>query len=160
MAEPSSRTSLGEGAAQGAPTAPHATPRRDRGPRTGPERFWAHWPVRLALGASLVVSGLAHCAVVPFDLPHGFEVNDVEGEAAIPIDVLEGVDEPPPPPPPQPAEPEPKAQEQIDKFAEAARQAARQQRDGGAPDAATDAPADAASDAIADAGADGSWLDG
>ena len=157
MAEPSSRTSLGEGAAQEAPTAPHATPRRDDGPRTGPERFWAHWPVRLALGASLVVSGLAHCAVVPFELPHGFEVNDVEGEAAIPVDVLQGVDEPPPPAPPPPVEPEPKAQEQLDKFAEAARQAARQaQRDAGAPDAA----ADAAADAIADAGADGSWLDG
>lgn len=161
MAEPSSRTSLGEGAGQEAPTAPHATPRRDTGPRTGPERFWAHWPVRLALGASLVVSGLAHCAVVPFELPHGFEVNDVEGEAAIPVDVLEGVDEPPPPPPPPPPT-EPQAQEQLDKFAEAARLAARQaQRDAGAPDAAADAPpVDAASDAIADAGADGSWLDG
>ncbi len=155
MAEPSSRTSLGEGAAQEAPTAPHATPRRDKGLRTGPERFWAHWPVRLALGASLVVSGLAHCAVVPFELPHGFEVNDVEGEAAIPVDVLEGVDEPPPPPPPPP--PEPPAQEQVDKFAEAARQAARlAQRDAGVADAAADAP----TDAVADAGADGSWLDG
>lgn len=156
MAEQSSRTSLGEGAAQEAPTAPHATPRRDSGPRTGPERFWAHWPVRLALAASLVVSGLAHCAVVPFDVPPDFEVKDVEGEAAIPIDVLQGVDEPPPPASP-PAEPEPKAQEQPDKSAEAARQAARlAQRDAGAPDAASDGLADA----VSDAGADGSWLDG
>lgn len=159
MAEPSSRTSLGEGAAQEAPTAPHATPRRDRGPRTGPERFWAHWPVRVALGASLVVSGLAHCAAFPFELPHGFEVNDVEGEAAIPIDVLQGVDEPAPPPPPAPtSDPETKAEEQLDKLAEAARQAAKRAlHDAGAPDASPDAPPDAAP---VDAGADGSWLDG
>ena len=150
MAEPSSRTSLGEGAAQEAPTAPHATPRRDSGPRTGPERFWARWPVRLALAGSLVVSGLAHCAVVPFDLPHGFEVNDVEGEAAIPIDVLEP--ESPPPPP------EPVAAPAPEETAESAqtKPPGPGPRDAGAEhDAALDGSADASRDAAADASRDG-----
>src|ERR1700733_13170277 len=100
MAEP--RRALGEGAAQEAPTAPHATPHSRGARRTGPERFWARWPVRLALAACLVVSGVAHCALVPLDGPQRFEVNDVAGEAAIPIDVLEPEDTPPPPPPPPP----------------------------------------------------------
>src|ERR1700735_5977 len=98
MVEP--RRPLGEGAGEEAPTAPHATPREGRGKRTGPERFWARWPGRLALTASLLVSGMVHCAVVPLELPHRFEVNEVDGEAAIPIDVLEQEDTPPPPPPP------------------------------------------------------------
>ncbi|HEY8091179.1 MAG TPA: hypothetical protein VIF09_25120, partial [Polyangiaceae bacterium] len=62
---PEPRTLLGDGAAQGAPTAPHATPRSAGGKATGPERFWRNWPVRLTLAASLVVSGVAHCAVFP-----------------------------------------------------------------------------------------------
>ena len=97
MAEPE-RRALGEGAAQAAPTAPHATPHAGKRKKSGPERFWANWPVRLALGASLVVSGLAHCSVVPLEMPKGFEVNDVEGEATIPVDLFEQVEAPPPPP--------------------------------------------------------------
>jgi len=161
MAEP--RKPLGEGAAQEAPTAPHATPRARHGKRTGPERFWARWPVRIALGASLVISGLAHCAVVPIEMPHGFEVNDTEGEAAIPVDVLEQEDTPPPPPPPPPP-PETRSQDD-DKEAKAAALAALHARDAGVPkdagadatpDALADGPADALPDGPPDAAGDGS----
>jgi hypothetical protein len=38
---------------------------------------------------------------MPFDVPHGFEMHDVEGEAAIPVDVI-AQEAPPPPPPPEP----------------------------------------------------------
>ena len=94
MADP--RRPLGEGAAQEAPTAPHATPRRGEGKRTGPERFWARWPVRIALGLSLVVSGAAHCAVMPFDMPSRLELHDFEGEAEIPVDVFDQQESPTP----------------------------------------------------------------
>ncbi len=158
MAEP--RRPLGEGASEEAPTAPHATPRAPRGGRTGPERFWLRWPVRLVFGASLVVSGLAHCAVAPLGLPHGFEVNDTEGEAAIPIDMLEQEDmPPPPPPPPPPTETPPKDDESEAKAAAALRaRDAGVPMDAGAdatPDAATDAPSDAAPDGPPDAPSDG-----
>jgi hypothetical protein len=102
------RRALGDGAALAAPTAPHATPAPEdevkrKGKRSGPERFWAHRSVRLALGPFLVLSLVAHYLLFPLELPHGFEVKDVEGEAAIPVDVLDP--EPPPPelPPPSPA---------------------------------------------------------
>jgi hypothetical protein len=167
------RRPLGDGAAQEAPTAPHATPRERRGKRTGPERFWSRWPVRFALGASLLVSSVVHCAVVPLEMPHRFQVNEVDGEAAIPIDVLEQEDTPPPPLPPlqeirQPDE---------EKAGELAATKARR-RDAGtgldaeladatpdaAPDAASDAAPDVASDAetnvVTDARVDGAGLDG
>ena len=152
MAEPE-RKALGDGAAQAAPTAPHATPRTGEGKRSGPERFWARWPVRLALGASLVVSGLAHCSVFPFELPKGFEVNDVEGEAAIPVEVFEQVEVPPPPPPPEEIKPPPEEPKGPGPTPLAVR------RDAGAPrDAAADAPSDAAPSDAATDGATG--LDG
>jgi hypothetical protein len=154
MVEP--RKPLGEGAAQEAPTAPHATPRSGKGPRTGPERFWAPWPVRIALAAGLVVSGVAHCAVVPFDVPHSFELNDVEGEAAIPVDVLPQDDTPAPPAPAPTPEARTGAQ---DKGPEAAMLPPR--RDAGSVrDGAADAAADAARDAAADAPSDGAEFDG
>lgn len=130
------RRALGEGAAQAAPTAPHATPRKKKGRRSGPERFWARWPVRIALALCLVVSGVAHCAVVPFDVPHDVTVNDYKGEADIPIDILEGesVSEPEPPPPPVPVEPK-----SVDPSAAATAQLeAGAPRDAGSRDAATD----------------------
>ena len=98
------RRALGEGAAQAAPTAPHATPRLDSRTRSGPERFWARRRIRVALSACLVASGILHASFVPLDVPHGFELNDVEGEATIPIDVM-AADEPPhaPSPPSQAA---------------------------------------------------------
>jgi len=95
------RRALGDGAAQSAPTAPHATPPpRGKRKRSGPERFWKRRSVRVAFGPFLVLSLVAHYVVFPVELPHGFEVNDVEGEAAIPIDVLTADPAPPPPPPP------------------------------------------------------------
>ncbi len=157
--------SLGEGAGQEAPTAPHATPRTTKGPRTGPERFWARWPVRLALGASLVVSGLAHCTAIPIDFSQGFQIEEVDGEAAIPIDLLSPEDTPPPPPPPE----EVKPPAEDDKGQAAAVASLRPQpafdagapRDGG-PDGARDAAADVVSPdgAPGDAGAGTASLDG
>lgn len=99
------RRALGDGAGQAAPTAPHATPRVRPGPWSGPERFWARRPVRIALGIALAVSIVVH--VGPLIDPGawvGIEVKEIEGEAAIPVDVL-SVGEPPSPPPPPPPEP-------------------------------------------------------
>jgi hypothetical protein len=156
------RKGLGEGAAQAAPTAPHATPRALGGGRSGPELFWARWPVRVALALALVISGAAHCAVVPFDIPHGFEMKDVEGEAAIPIDLVEREDTPPAPPLEAPAEVKPR----DEKAKESATSAPVRPdagatydaglRDGSPPDAPDDARA---ADAGADAGAGGRELD-
>jgi hypothetical protein len=141
------RRSLGEGAAQEAPTAPHATPRADGAARTGPERFWARWPVRIAFALCLVLSCVAHGSVVPFGVPHGFEVRDVEGEGIIPIDVVAADEAPPPPPPPPPVE--------GDKATPTAPTVAVAQspvrRDAGVSDAASDAGFDAVADAAADA---------
>ena len=144
MADP--RRSLGEGAAQEAPTAPHATPRRTEGKRTGPEWFWSRWPVRIALGLSLIVSGAAHCAVMPFDVPLQLDLKDREGEAAIPVDVFESDEvptvEPPPPEPPS--------------VAREGSQDGRPDGGGGmrdgSTDAARDAPPDVREDAKVDAG--------
>jgi hypothetical protein len=149
------KTPLGTGAAQGAPTAPHATPRTDRGKSTGPERFWKRWPMRLALAACLVISGVAHCAVVPLEVPRGFEVKDVEGEAAIPVDILAEDDTPPPPPPADTRAPE---DEKGDKPANLP----PRRPDAGAPvdAAAPDASADARPDAPSDASSDGAFGDG
>lgn len=85
--------SLGEGAAQAAPTAPHATARRDSRPQSGPERFWSPWRIRIALGVSLVLSAALHATLVPLRIS-SVEVRDVEGEAAIPVDVLTSGDVP------------------------------------------------------------------
>jgi hypothetical protein len=95
------RRGLGQGAAQGAPTAPHATPHEGRSKRTGPERFWSRRSTQIAFGVALGLSLLTHGAALPFEWPAGLEVNDVEGEASIAVDLLQGsaADEPPPPPP-------------------------------------------------------------
>jgi hypothetical protein len=143
---------LGDGAAEAAPTAPHATPRARDAKASGPERFWAHWPVRVALAGGLVVSGVAHCAVFPLDVPHSFEVKDTEGEAAIPIDVL-SADEPEPPPPPPALDPGSEAKTtEPDKGPQAV---LPKLPDAGAHDAAADALADGPPDAPHDAAADG-----
>ncbi len=142
------RGRLAEGAADAAPTAPHATPRAGRGAPSGPARFWARWPVRVAFGLSLLVSGAAHCTVLPFDAPRGFEVNDVDGEAAIPIDVIAQDDTPPPPPPP--AAPAETAAGEKEKGPTLVLRADAGQQ-GGARDAAVDG--------AIDAGADGAGLE-
>jgi hypothetical protein len=144
---------LADGAADAAPTAPHATPKVTTGPRSGPAWFWARWPVRVAFGLSLLVSGAAHCTALPFDAPRGFEVKDVEGEAAIPIDVISQEEPPPPEPPPPPVAPPETPEGEKEKAP------ARAPRDAGArPDAAPDA-SDAGPDAPPDAGSSGD-LDG
>ena len=161
MDEPG-RKSLGEGAAEGAPTAPHATPRASTGGRrSGPERFWARWPVRVALALALVVSGVAHCSVVPFDTPHGFEMNEVDGEAAIPIDMIDQVDTPPQPP----VEPPPPEVKNAEDTAKPSAGAAAARMDAGAPvdaaprDGSPDGPGDASSKIPFEAGALGTALD-
>jgi hypothetical protein len=104
--------------------------------------------MRLVLAGCLVVSGVAHCAMVPLEVPHGFQVEDVEGEAAIPVDVLTE-DDPPPPPPAEVKTAE------DDKGASPA-SLPPHRRDAGMPvDAGTDAPRDASSDARPDASSDG-----
>src|SRR5580692_6862893 len=112
------RHPLGAGAAQAAPTAPHATPRpkqrEGRVRRTGPERFWWHRPVSFAFVVGLALSLLVHAAAFPLEWPAHLQVNDLEGEAAIAVDLLEGSGVAAPEPAPAPAEspaPEPPASE-------------------------------------------------
>ncbi|HEY6460831.1 MAG TPA: hypothetical protein VIY73_11795 [Polyangiaceae bacterium] len=151
-------TPLGAGAAEGAPTAPHATPRTGGGKRTGPERFWLRWPMRLVLVACLVASGVAHCAVVPLEVPHGFEIEDVDGEATIPIDILTAADEPPAqataePKGPGDQGPNPAALPPRMRDAGVA-------SDAGAHDAGPDARADAGLDGSTDGSSEGGFSDG
>jgi hypothetical protein len=105
---------------------------------------------------SIAVAGAAHCAVVPLPGPHGFELNDVEGEAAIPVDLLPPEAPPPEPPPPPPA---PEAREEPPTEPAAPALHRRPVRDAGALAAAgLDAGPDggaARADASADASGDG-----
>lgn len=138
---PQQARALGEGAAQAAPTAPHATPRAGKGRRTGPERFWARGPVRAVFAVSLVLSGFAHCSVVPLRLPDSVEVVDFDGDVAIPVDLFEQgeppVEAPPPTPPAEPSA----SQVAEEGRAKAALVDAGAARDAAvAADAATDAP--------------------
>jgi len=96
-------SALGRGAAEGAPTAPHATPRprKSRAKKSGPERFWDRKRLRVAFGTMLFASFLVHLFFAPWSFaPPPFEVRDVEGETAIPVDLLEPEKEPEPEPPP------------------------------------------------------------
>jgi hypothetical protein len=97
--------------------------------------------------------------MVPLDLPHGFVVNDVQGEAAIPIDVL-ALEDTPPPPPEVPVPAPASAKDEKDNGVTPA----IQHRDASAPldsgtrdategDVERDASADAAADAVPDSGA-------
>ncbi|MGO9838430.1 MAG: hypothetical protein ACLP1X_29975 [Polyangiaceae bacterium] len=115
--------------------------------------------MRVALALALVVSGAAHCSVVPFDTPRGFELNDVEGEAAIPVDVVEQEDAPPPAPPVEPA---PEVKAGAEKAKDPAVAAAIRVDAGAAPDAGLrDGSPDAHGDASVDAEAEPlSQLDG
>ncbi len=103
------RSPLGDGAAQEAPTAPHATPRARDSKRTGPERFWWRGE-RLGFLVALGLSLLLHAGAFPFEWPAGMEVKDVEGVAAIAVDLLESSEpEPAPPAPPSVEAPTPEA---------------------------------------------------
>jgi hypothetical protein len=152
---------LGEGAARAAPTAPHATPRQAPSRRNGPERFWAKWPVRVALALSLVISTLAHCSLVPFEMPRGFEIKEVEGEAAIPVDLFRQEDTPPlpPPAPPEsrPDDTKPDDTKAKEGTARATRVDAGPPRDAGGRDASA---VDGSGDAAPDGEALGLALDG
>jgi len=93
------RLALGEGAAEAAPTAPHATlrgPGGGKGKATGPERFWRR---RNTLSLPGFASLLLHLMVSPWNLwwllfsaPH-IDIKDQEGELVIPADLF---DEPAP----------------------------------------------------------------
>jgi hypothetical protein len=61
--------------------------------------FWARWPMRIVFAACLVVSAALHGSLVPLRLPGSVEVQDFEGEAAIPIDILQQGEAPVEPPP-------------------------------------------------------------
>jgi hypothetical protein len=80
------------GAAQAAPTAPHATPGAEGlSPATGPERFWRAVPWQVQL-AAVVLSGLVHYAAAPWSLlpRHELEFHDVDGTLTIPVDLVTG----------------------------------------------------------------------
>ncbi|HXX69961.1 MAG TPA: hypothetical protein VEK07_22465 [Polyangiaceae bacterium] len=84
---------LGEGAARAAPTAPHATAPLAAVARSGPERFWARAPVRFAFAVALALSLAIHATLLPLRIT-SVEVREVEGDTAIPVDVLTSGDVP------------------------------------------------------------------
>src|SRR5579863_5837569 len=171
-ADEAGRRPIGEGAAQEAPTAPHATPRPREGAarRTGPERFWWRRPVSVAFLFALAFSLLVHGSAFPIEWPTALEINDVDGEAAIAVDLLQGppLDENPPAPVEAPAPVEPPAPS-VREMAPATsskpaqpEDAGSRAREAGAGDAGYDAEPDgaagdgsAASQRAADAGAEG-----
>src|SRR5580658_2657745 len=147
------RRGLGQGAAQEAPTAPHATPHEGRSKRTGPERFWSRRSTQIAFVLALGLSLLAHGAGLPFEWPAGLEVHDVEGEASIAVDLLQGsaADESPPPPPVEAPAPEATGRE----SSPVAAAASPVPPDAGVNPARPSEPRDASSDAPEDGSADG-----
>jgi len=149
------------GAADAAPTAPHATPRPGGSFRaTGPERFWkvVRWQVGLL---SMVVSIGVHYAIAPWSLlpQHEFEFHDVDGTLTIPVDLVNGDPAPPPPPEPPPLpvpEPPRSGADVSESRLDASARKTKPTRDSGADgaDGAEDAAADAQSlePAVVDAG--------
>ncbi len=143
--------SVRDGAAESAPTAPHATQPIADAPReaTGPARFWSLRRVRRALAACFVLSVGIHYAVGPWTLlpQHGMEFRDVDGTLTIPVDLLEGEPEPPPPPPPPPPpETPPSTSGDRAGVGPDAGHVTRKDagpHDAGPPDAPEDAPSDA-----------------
>ena len=88
------------GAAELAPTAPHATP---SGPddaaarKSGPARFWSTRRIRVALSVASLLSLIFHWYVSPWRLfpdRSGLEMKDAEGDLTIPIELL-GEEAPP-----------------------------------------------------------------
>jgi hypothetical protein len=85
------------GAADVAPTAPHATPPETPDRTSGPARFWSKRRIRVALTVASLLSLSVHWYVAPWRLfpdRSGLEMKDVDGELTIPIDLLG--EEPPP----------------------------------------------------------------
>ena len=97
------------GAAAEAPTAPHATyPAPGAAVPGGPARFWEGRRLRVVFALGVALSVVLHGAVMPwggFSFGGDVSLAEVEGEVAIPVDLL-GEEAPPPPPPPPPTEPE------------------------------------------------------
>ena len=92
-----------------APTAPHARPHGSAPTKlSGPAKFWSTRRVRIALLVASLFSLGVHWWIAPWNLlpsNTGITTKDVDGELAIPVDLLG--EEPPPPPPPPPPEPAP-----------------------------------------------------
>jgi hypothetical protein len=144
-----------DGAAEIAPTAPHATPpplelagKKRRTRRPGPARFWARGPVRVALVVGFVISLFVHYELFPWHLlPQGsVSLQDVAGELTTPVDLMGEETHPPKAtPPPAPTQEPPKTDENA-----IGADAAAPRRDAGPRDSGTKR----------DAGADGSIDDG
>jgi len=82
---------LRSGAAEGAPTAPHATPRgAGARARTGPERFWSTRRARRTFTAAILASTAAHWVLGPWSLlpTTRLDVTDKEGELTIDVALL------------------------------------------------------------------------
>lgn len=93
------------GAADAAPTAPHATFPEAPDRKTGPARFWSLRRIRVVLAVACTISLVVHWFVAPWRLfpdRSGLEVKDVDGELTIPVELLG--EEPPPEEKPQPQE--------------------------------------------------------
>ncbi|WP_394838883.1 hypothetical protein LVJ94_18495 [Pendulispora rubella] len=149
---PQAERSIVAGAADGAPTAPHATmrrhPHRHSKKRTGPEKFWDRRGIRNAFAVAFVASIALHYALGPWSLlpEQKLDFVDTEGELSIPIDLIE--DQPPEPPAP---EPPPPPEETPGGGVTAKPTSATSKEDAGARDAGADAAEDAGTDAGTDA---------
>lgn len=96
------------GAADVAPTAPHATPPGAPDRKSGPAKFWSTRRIRVALAVAVLLSVVFHGAVTPWNIlppSSGLEMKDPDGELTIPVDLL-GEEAPPEE---KPAPPEEKA---------------------------------------------------
>jgi hypothetical protein len=135
------------GAADAAPTAPHATAPEAPDRRSGPARFWGTRRIRIALVIACSLSLVAHWFVAPWRLlpdTSGLELKDPEGELTIPVELL-GEEAPPeePPQPPERAAPPPEDDPN----------GAKAKKDAGAPKPKPDAAVpDAEAAAMLDAG--------
>jgi hypothetical protein len=96
------------GAAELAPTAPHATPAAAddvAARKSGPARFWSTRRIRIALSVASILSLVFHGYVSPWRLfpdRSGLEMKDAEGDLTIPIELL-GEEAPPDEKPEAPA---------------------------------------------------------
>lgn len=118
-----------EGAAESAPTAPHATPSLDpKHKRTGPERFWRGRGPKIALALALAASIGGHYAIAPWSIfpEHSDEIHDFEGELTIPVDLMTEPEE-------QKAE-EPKTTTPAEKTSDEGAGAKKAHRDAGKED--------------------------
>lgn len=148
------------GAAEAAPTAPHATAPTSRD-RSGPARFWDLRRIRIALGITLAFSLAVHVAMSPWRLlpdRSAIQFKDPEGELTIPIDLL-GEDTPAPTAEPPPAStsndstgPNARRDAAAPKPRDAGADAAPREEDAGAAMTDAGAPTDAGAEGGVDGG--------